>query len=183
MTLTGQVGGQPWSRKVPLSFGSNAEAASIPTLWARAAVESLQLDDFVTRGQGKPSQFETRISQLGLSYGIMTDYTSMVAVEQRIVNVGGKPRTVRVPVEEAQGVVVSRNNMAVPMIAGAAGATTRATGSTGATGGGGAGGAGGGQGGRGTLFAGNSPGTFARAGQPIYLAWDNGTAEKEEGAA
>lgn len=183
VTLTGQVAGRPWSRTVPLTFGSAAEAPSVPTLWARAAVESLQLSAFVTRNQAAPSKFAEQITQLGLRYGIMTDYTSMVAVEQRVINVGGKPRTVIVPVEEAHG-VEARSNMAVPASAAmsAGRGTTGATGATGATGGTGATGAtgatGGGGAGQGRLFAGNSPGTFARSGQPIYLSWDSGQKKK-----
>jgi hypothetical protein len=48
---------------------------------------------------------ETRVTQLGLEYHLMTQFTSFVAVEERtVVGDGGTPKVVQVPVELPQGV-------------------------------------------------------------------------------
>jgi len=47
---------------------------------------------------------QTKVTDLALEYGIMSQYTSFVAVEQRVINIGGKQRTVHVPIEMAEGV-------------------------------------------------------------------------------
>lgn len=88
----------------------NAEAplrkgSAIATLWARAMVDEIARQDYlaVQRGDSK-STVAANITRLGLSFGIMTQFTSFVAVENRVVNLDGKPRTIRVPVEMADGV-------------------------------------------------------------------------------
>ena len=57
-----------------------------------------------TRSSPNPDEGKTKVTDLALEYGIMTRYTSFVAVEQRVINVGGQQRTVHVPVEMASGV-------------------------------------------------------------------------------
>ena len=44
------------------------------------------------------------ITQLGLEYRLMTQFTSFVAVEETIVTSGGQPRRIDVPVEMPEGV-------------------------------------------------------------------------------
>jgi len=41
---------------------------------------------------------------LGLEFGLVTQFTSFVAVEDRVITDGGKPKTVEVPVEMPNGV-------------------------------------------------------------------------------
>src|SRR5262249_43556353 len=44
------------------------------------------------------------ITQIGLEYRLMTQFTSFVAVEETIVTDGGQPRRIDVPVEMPEGV-------------------------------------------------------------------------------
>ena len=44
------------------------------------------------------------ITQLGLDYRLMTQFTSFVAVEEMVVTDGGQPRRIDVPVEVPEGV-------------------------------------------------------------------------------
>jgi hypothetical protein len=44
------------------------------------------------------------ITQLGIEYRLMTQFTSFVAVEERVVTDGGQPRRIDVPVEVPEGV-------------------------------------------------------------------------------
>jgi len=49
-------------------------------------------------------ELQKEITQLGLDYRLMTQFTSFVAVEERVVTKDGKPVRVEVPVEMPRGV-------------------------------------------------------------------------------
>ena len=74
-------------------------------MWARRKVDELTRKTFLANilPEGDRATKE-EVIDLALEFGIMTEYTSFVAVEKRIVNVGGKQRTVAVPIEMADGV-------------------------------------------------------------------------------
>jgi len=57
----------------------------------------------IQEGTMRPELKET-ITNLGLEYRLMTQYTSFVAVEEMIVTDGGTPRRIDVPVEVPEGV-------------------------------------------------------------------------------
>ncbi len=104
LVLSGKLGGKPWSQSVTLHFGSLAAEPSVPALWARNKVEALERSMFTEAMLGGKAPEANAAAKVALDFGIMSNYTSFVAVEPRIVNVGGKQRTVRVPVEMADGV-------------------------------------------------------------------------------
>jgi hypothetical protein len=54
-------------------------------------------------GNMKPDLKQT-ITQVGLEYRLMTQFTSFVAVEEMVVTDGGQPRRIDVPVEVPEGV-------------------------------------------------------------------------------
>jgi len=170
--LSGMLGDKPWSQTIDLDFRSRSDAPAIPILWARKKIAELERNDYLAKRQ--PST--DAITGLALQFGIMSRYTSFVAVDSRVVNIGGRQRLVRVPVAQADGV------MGGPAEAAALGLHYQAASpmvSPVATLGGGGGGAGGGFGGggynRGTLLpptsstgAGRSKGsTPVAAGKPI----------------
>jgi Ca-activated chloride channel homolog len=74
-------------------------------LWARSKIDALMAEDLggVQRGTMRP-ELKEAIVNLGLAHGLMTQFTSFVAVEERISNEGGKPKTIQVPVEMPEGV-------------------------------------------------------------------------------
>jgi Ca-activated chloride channel homolog len=73
-------------------------------LWAREKIDALMADDFLGIQNGNPrADIRESITRLGLDYGLMTQFTSFVAVEERIANEGGKSVTVPVPVEMPAG--------------------------------------------------------------------------------
>ncbi len=74
---------------------------SLGTLWARAKIEKLMAE--IERGRGGNELVE-QVTNIGLEYRLMTKYTSFVAVEEKVRNVGGKQQTVQVPVEMPEGV-------------------------------------------------------------------------------
>ncbi|MFN3651680.1 MAG: VIT and vWA domain-containing protein [Armatimonadota bacterium] len=106
LTLRGALDGKPWSYEVPVRFPEETGGdPSIATLWAREKIEELQGQDWSGAQFGTPNpQIKEQIVNLALEFRLMSQYTSFVAVEQRVVNVGGKQRTIDVPVEMPDGV-------------------------------------------------------------------------------
>jgi Ca-activated chloride channel family protein len=106
ITVRGLLRGKPWSRRVHVTLPPvDADGGAMATLWAREKIEDLQNQDWVGAQTRNPKgDIKDAIVALALEYRLMSQYTSFVAVEQRIVNVGGKQRTVDVPVEMPEGV-------------------------------------------------------------------------------
>lgn len=105
LVLTGKLGGKNWSQTIELEFPTQATAPAVMSLWARAKVDQLTRQNWlgtITGDAKAPNQ--DAIVETALEYSIMSEYTSFVAVESRVVNIGGKQRTVAVPIEMADGV-------------------------------------------------------------------------------
>lgn len=103
--LSGVLGSDSWSREIPVEFESKGNAGSgVSSLWARRRIDDLSRANWLAQQGGKRTETESAITDLALKYGIMTQFTSFVAVEQKVVNVGGKQRTVDVPLEMTDGV-------------------------------------------------------------------------------
>ena len=77
----------------------------LATLWARTRIDDLMRQDYSGIQRGTPKdEVKEAITQLGLEYRLMTQFTSFVAVEEMTVTEGGQPRRVDVPVELPEGV-------------------------------------------------------------------------------
>ena len=73
-------------------------------LWARARVDNLMNEDYAGAQSGNMrADVKDTITQLGIEYRLMTQFTSFVAVEEMVVTDGGQPRRIDVPVEVPQG--------------------------------------------------------------------------------
>lgn len=83
---------------VDLASAPTAQPA-LATLWARAKAESYERDMW----SGGVADTEQKLTQLGLQFGIVTRFTSLVAVD-RSSKVDGQGRTIVQPVEEPEGV-------------------------------------------------------------------------------
>jgi Ca-activated chloride channel family protein len=103
--LKGKVSGRDFVREIPVDFSNAQKHEVLATLWARTRVDDLMSQDFngVQQGNMKP-EVKLAITQLGLDYRLMTQFTSFVAVEEMIVTDGGQPRRIDVPVEVPEGV-------------------------------------------------------------------------------
>ena len=74
-------------------------------LWARAKIADLMGKNLKGIQQGKPNkEIKQMIINLGLKFKLMTQFTSFVAVEDKVINKDGKLVTVPVPVEMPDGV-------------------------------------------------------------------------------
>jgi Ca-activated chloride channel family protein len=104
--LQGRQGGRAYRREIRVDLPAAEPAHDVlATLWARARVEELMGEDWLGAQRGTP-RADTReaVTQLGLDFRLMTQYTSFVAVEETIVTDGGRPRRIEVPVEMPEGV-------------------------------------------------------------------------------
>jgi hypothetical protein len=104
--LRGKVAGHSVVRKIEVEFpGFEPEHDVLATLWARTKIADLMAQDYngVQQGNPKPN-VRKAITQLGLDYRLMTQFTSFVAVEELVITEGGQPRRVEVPVEIPDGV-------------------------------------------------------------------------------
>ncbi|HOE65554.1 MAG TPA: VIT and VWA domain-containing protein [Candidatus Hydrogenedentes bacterium] len=109
IVVKGKAAGRPFERRIPVSFKTDEPAnEALASLWAREKIEQLIAKDYLGAQHGKPDKdVEGAVTDLGLTYRLVTQYTSFVAVEQRVVTKGGKTVTVEVPVEMPDGVSYS----------------------------------------------------------------------------
>ena len=104
--LKGKMSGREFVREIAVEFPeSESQHNVLSSLWARSRIDDLMGQDYNGMQQGamKPELKET-ITNLGLEYRLMTQFTSFVAVEEMIVTDGGQPRRIDVPVEVPEGV-------------------------------------------------------------------------------
>lgn len=104
--LKGKMSGRDFVRDIPVAFPeAKTQHDVLAPLWARSRIDDLMGQDFngMQRGTMRPDLKET-ITNLGLEYRLMTQFTSFVAVEEMIVTDGGTPRRIDVPVEVPDGV-------------------------------------------------------------------------------
>ena len=161
LRLKGKMSGNDFVREIPVQFPDNeARHDVLASLWARQRIDDLMGQDYggAQRSSMRPDLKET-ITQLGLEFRLMTQFTSFVAVEEMVVTDGGQPRRIDVPVEVPEGMerqdatirrtFASAQNLSSFMIGGAPrGAVSRRQGRTsGSASGGGSGPGGGGAGG------------------------------------
>jgi len=77
----------------------------LATLWARIKIAELMAEDYEGIQQENPQKkVREAITQLGLEYRLLTQFTSFVAVEELMITEGGQPRRIEVPVELPEGV-------------------------------------------------------------------------------
>src|SRR6476620_1904892 len=106
LRLKGKMAGNDFVREIPVSFPENdARHDVLPALWARQRIGDLMEQDYTGIQQQTPRpDLKETITQLGIEYRLMTQFTSFVAVEEMVVTDGGKPRRIDVPVEVPEGV-------------------------------------------------------------------------------
>ncbi len=106
VVLRGWQAGRPYRAELPVTLPERAEAhAQIAPMWARAKIEALATEDLAALQRGDyPAPLREQIVSVALAHRVMTEFTSFVAVEERVVNDGGTVKVVRVPVEMPSGV-------------------------------------------------------------------------------
>ncbi len=104
--LRGKQSGQILTREIAVDFpAAQPQHDVLATLWARTKIDDLTMQD---PGNAERLDLRESITALGLQYRLMTQYTSFVAVEEKIITDGSTPRRVDVPVEMPEGVSYDR---------------------------------------------------------------------------
>lgn len=101
LRITGRVRGQERHFEVPISFPESApEHSALRSLWARQQIDELTVENY----RGEKPEVVQAITTTALQYGLMSKYTSFVAVEEvaRTQPGGDSVREV-VPVELPEG--------------------------------------------------------------------------------
>lgn len=124
--LKGRMAGNDFVREIPFEFPeSMATHDVLASLWARQRIDDLMSKDYKgVQLNNVSDELKNTITQLGIEYRLMTQYTSFVAVEEMVVTDGGAPRRVDVPVEVPSGVnpettVVKTANISYGYVGGA----------------------------------------------------------------
>ena len=100
--IRGQLANRAYEQQLRVELPQNAaDHEAMASVWARQKVRKLK-NQMVRQGQ--TTELVKQVTELGLNYKLMTQWTSFVAVEEKIVNVDGKPQTVVQPVELPEGV-------------------------------------------------------------------------------
>jgi len=106
ITVHGKRAGDDFTPEIPVHFNSgSSDSRILPAFWARRKIDDLMSQDWagLQSGNVQPA-VQKEITQLGLTYSLMTQFTSFVAVEERVITTNGKPQRVEVPVEMPEGV-------------------------------------------------------------------------------
>ncbi len=99
--VTGMTASGRFSQSVEVAqFAPKAQNSPLRWLWARKWVSLL--DDEVAMGPAK--ELEDAITDLGLSYTLLTNYTSFVAIDSEKANRTGQSQTVDQPLPLPEGV-------------------------------------------------------------------------------
>ncbi len=106
ITLRGNTGAGAYEDQIHATEPeSPLDHDALASLWARAKVADLMMQDMGALQTGNfPDYLKTQITNLGIEFRLMTQFTSFVAVEEMTVTVGGEPTTITVPVEMPAGV-------------------------------------------------------------------------------
>lgn len=99
--LSGMTGGGSYSESVKVAdYRPSADHAALKYLWARHRITILS-DYNKLRNDDKRVK---EVTELGLSYNLLTAYTSFVAVDNVVRHTEGKPATVKQPLPLPEGV-------------------------------------------------------------------------------
>jgi Ca-activated chloride channel homolog len=106
LRLRGKQAGRDFVRDVRVSLPAVQPAHDVlATLWARRKVDALMASNWTGMQSGNPGpELKSAITKIGVEFGLMTQFTSFVAVEESIRTEGGRPVRVEVPVEMPAGV-------------------------------------------------------------------------------
>jgi Ca-activated chloride channel family protein len=106
VVLRGFRGGEPYEQRIDVALPEVEDRnAAIGSIWARVQVDELMARDLRALQSGNfPDSIKAQIVEVALEHQIMTQFTSFIAVEDRVINENGVSRTVTVAVELPQGV-------------------------------------------------------------------------------
>jgi Ca-activated chloride channel family protein len=105
--LTARSGNEPYEASIAFDASKAAFHPGITTLWARQRVEDL-MDQWRRSDEKGQAEIRTRAIAHAIRYHLVTRFTSLVAVEQVVVNPGGQSNTAAVPSELPEGMQMDK---------------------------------------------------------------------------
>ncbi|HQR40449.1 MAG TPA: VIT domain-containing protein, partial [Blastocatellia bacterium] len=105
--LIGKSAGREVSRTIQVAFPESETANdSLASLWARMRIDATMAEDWEGLQSGTPRQdVEAEITRLGVRYGLMTQFTSFVAVDDSTSRGKDAAKRIDVPVELPEGMI------------------------------------------------------------------------------
>jgi Ca-activated chloride channel homolog len=100
--LTARAGNQPYEATIKFDASQATFHPGITTLWARQRVEDL-MDDWRHADEKDQAEIRSTIMAHAIRYHLVTKFTSLVAVEEVVVNPGGQSNKAAVPTELPSG--------------------------------------------------------------------------------
>jgi Ca-activated chloride channel family protein len=100
--LTARAGNDPYETTIAFDTSKAAFHPGITTLWARQRVEEL-MDRWRESGEDEQAEIRATVIAHAIRYRLVTRFTSLVAVEEVVVNAGGQSTTAAVPTELPAG--------------------------------------------------------------------------------
>ena len=108
LTLSGKTGRKTYKQSFDIAATKpSANNLALRYLWARERIKYL---DYMENSNSRwwnstaDSSISKEITRLGLKYGLMTKYTSFIAIDEVVVEKDGKPVTVKQPLPLPEGV-------------------------------------------------------------------------------
>jgi Ca-activated chloride channel family protein len=102
--IRGKVGGAPQEIVVKTNSTETSERNALPAVWARAKISDLSDGALDAPQDIAEKDLPQQIKNVALEYGLMSAYTSFVAVDSSQVTAGNHGTTVNVPVPVPDGV-------------------------------------------------------------------------------
>ncbi len=99
------MAGQDFARDIPIALPeTQAEHDVLATLWGRRKIDDLMTEELASTGdETARNQKREEITQVGLNFRLMTQYTSFVAIDDVVFTGAEDPVRVNVPVEVPAG--------------------------------------------------------------------------------
>ena len=108
LTLSGKTGRKTYKQSFDIAATKpSANNLALRYLWARERIKYLDYMENPNSGwrnSTADSSISKEITRLGLKYGLMTKYTSFIAIDEVVVEKDGKPVTVKQPLPLPEGV-------------------------------------------------------------------------------
>ena len=89
LRLSGNRGGQDWSETLALDGGQTA--AGVSTVWARAHLQDLEREWWRSDDDAQADALEARIIEVAVAHQLVSQYTSLVAIDDAVVRPEGVP--------------------------------------------------------------------------------------------
>ncbi len=109
VTIAGQSANGPWKQELRIGGRTAQNASALRALWARHRIAALSDQEALAAGD----RYKQAITDLGLKYSLLTQYTSFIAVDKVVRNTAGSD-SVNQPLPLPQGVSENALGAEVP---------------------------------------------------------------------